>query len=318
MRDGTAGAVRADRAAPKEPRGASIPVRCAAYPAWVGTRADVWRMRFIRLVAADDARIDLALGCLLIAGHAHPELDPAVPLAQLDALAARVDAAAATDESAALAALHRVLYDEAGFSGARLDYYDPRNALLDDVITRRVGIPITLAVVELEVARRAGIGLYGIGFPGHFLVGTPSGGLIDPFDGGHERTPDELRLMLRHGAAGAPEAGAGMTPAADAPFPMALLRPATNRQILARVLNNLRGMYAGRHEWLSALWAAELVLVLHPRDRHIQRDRAMLLGYAGHYGAATRALEDYLAEHRDAPDRDTVHRALALFRGRLD
>lgn len=293
-------------------------MRCAAYPDGVGTRADAWRLRFIRLVAADDARIDLALGCLLIAGHAHPDLDPAAPLAELDALAARVDAAAAADEPAALAALHRVLYEEAGFSGARLDYYDPRNALLDDVIARRVGIPITLAIVEMEVARRAGIGLHGIGFPGHFLVGTPGGRLIDPFDRGRERTPDELRLMLRHGAGGSAAADVDAGPATDAPFPMALLRAATNRDILARVLNNLRGMYAGRHDWPSALWAAELLLVLHSRDRHIQRDRAMLLGYAGHYGAATRALEDYLAEHRDAPDRDTAQRALALFRARLD
>jgi regulator of sirC expression with transglutaminase-like and TPR domain len=271
----------------------------------------------MRLVAHDDASIDLAEGCLLIAAHAYPDLDPAPVLAELDRLAARVIAAtesvgspATTDEASRLSALHRVLYDEAGFNGDRLDYYDPRNALLNDVVRRRLGIPITLAVVELEVARRAGIELQGIGFPGHFLVGTPGGTIIDPFERGAVRTHDDLRAMLRHGhGPGARDPG---------PFPTALLRPASPRGILARILNNLRGMYAGRHDWTSALWAVELLGVLHPADEHLERDRAMLLGHAGQFRAATRALELYLAAHPDAPDRDTLERALGLFRGRLN
>jgi regulator of sirC expression with transglutaminase-like and TPR domain len=277
--------------------------------------SDEARLAFMRLLAGDDAAIPLDVACLQIAAHAHPGLDPAPVLAELDHLgmlahAAMRSAATATAERQRLAALHAVLYEEAGFNGDRLDYYDPRNALLSDVVARRLGIPITLAVVELEVARRCGIALHGIGFPGHFLLGTASGLILDPFDRGRERTHAELRAMLRHGTG----------PAVDepGPFPTALLRPATNRGILARILNNLRGMYAGRHDWSSALWAVELLVVLHPRDDHLQRDRAMLLGHAGHFRAATRALERYLDEHPDAADRDTIERALGLFRGRLN
>lgn len=277
------------------------------------------RLAFMRLVAADDDSIDLTQGCLLIAAHAYPDLDRAPVLRELDRLAARVvvrnrggrAADQGTDPDAAgLAAMHHVLYDEAGFNGDRLDYYDPRNALLSDVVRRRLGIPITLAVIELEVARRAGIALHGIGFPGHFLVGTPAGTIVDPFDRGAVRTHDDLRRMLRHGH--------GPGAADPSPFPTALLRPASKRGILARILNNLRGMFAGRHDWASALWAVELLGVLHPSDDHLLRDRAMLLGQAGQFRAATRALEAYLAAHPDAPDRDTVERALGLFRGRLN
>ncbi len=272
------------------------------------------RLAFVRLVAGDDAAIDLARGCLLIAAHAYPGLETAPVLEELDRLANRVtdrmERAGSRGEDARLAALHAVLFDEARFNGDRLDYYDPRNALLNDVVERRLGIPITLAVVELEVARRAGIELHGVGFPGHFLLGAPDGTIIDPFDRGAVRTHEDLRAMLRHGhGPGAPQPG---------PFPSALLRPATNRGILARILSNLRGMYAGRHDWSSALWVVELLGVLHPSDDHLLRDRAMLLGHAGQFRAATQALEAYLAAHPDAPDRDTMERALGLFRGRLN
>lgn len=269
----------------------------------------------MRLVAGEDATIDLGVACLHIAAHAYPGLEPGPVLQELDRLASRVHARTPAgvhepgDEDS-LDPLHEVLYDEAGFNGDRLDYYDPRNALLNDVIQRRLGIPITLAVVELEVARRAGVELYGIGFPGHFLLGTPDGRIVDPFDRGRQRTHDDLRRMLHHGhGPGANDPG---------PFPSSLLRPATNRGILARMLNNLRGMYAGRHDWVSALWAVELLGLLHPGDDHLERDRAMLLGHAGQFRAATRALEQYLAKHPDAADRDTLERALGLFRGRLN
>ena len=134
------------------------------------------RARFARLIARPDSEIDLALGALLIAADSRPELDPAATFAILDALAERVRIRLDVGDAQThvLDRLHDVLYRETGFRApTAAEFHDPRNSLLDLVAWRRIGLPINLAIVELEVAWRIGLPLTGIGLPGHFIIGAP-------------------------------------------------------------------------------------------------------------------------------------------------
>ncbi len=269
------------------------------------------RLRFARLVTAPEPALDLARACLLIAAEADPDVPFQPTLEQLDELAARVAArdSGAPGLESRLDVLHGVLYGEFGLRGDQTDYYDPRNAFLHEVLTRRLGIPITLAVIELEVAWRVGLPLHGIGFPGHFLVGGPHGLVIDPFARGRRLGRDALEELLL---------GGRPAQRSDRVLPAPLLRPATKREILARILYNLRAMYMRRHAWTDALWTFDLLAILHPDDRELSRDRALVLGRTGRFRAASQALERYLAEQPGAADADAVRRALAGFRARLN
>jgi regulator of sirC expression with transglutaminase-like and TPR domain len=190
---------------------------------------------FAHLAARPEAEIDLAEACLLIAEAETPGLDVAHYIRTLDALGEEARASVdrgAGDEGRVTRAV-RFVYETAGFRGNDADYYDPRNSFLDQVIERRTGIPITLAVVLVEVSRRAGVEGRGVSFPGHFLVrfDTPRGTIVvDPFVG-RPVSRDELRAL--HARAG----GASGDPPAN------LLEPASKVQILARVLHNLRAIY---------------------------------------------------------------------------
>ena len=286
-----------------------------------GTEPSANRLAFARLAAQPEALLDLATGCLHIAAEAYPGLAFGPILGELDLLAGRVrerlgGEATTAGIGAALAALHAVLYGEYGLRGDRESYDDPRNSLLNDVLARRLGLPITLAVVELEVAWRVALPLHGIGFPGHFLVGGPGDLVIDPFDAGRQLGPDDLEAVLRrtHREPTRHEPGAAVIPVA---LHAALLRPATRREILARILRNLHGSFVRRRDWGSALWSVELLGILDPGDPDLLRDRAVLLARAGRFGAAVAELRRYLEARPDADDADLVRRAIAAFRGRI-
>ena len=199
---------------------------------------------FAHLCARPEAEIDLAEACLLVAEAETPGLDVAHYIRTLDTLGSEARAIVGRgngDESRITRAV-RFVYEGAGFRGNDGDYYDPRNSFLSDqVIERRTGIPITLAVVLIEVSRRAGVEGRGVSFPNHFLVrfDTPRGTIVvDPF-AGRPVSREELRaLHARAGAAG----GTGGDPPAN------LLEPATKVQIVARVLHNLRGIYENRRD----------------------------------------------------------------------
>ncbi len=199
--------------------------------------------RFAALVAEPAPDPPLDLGALAIAAGADPELDPAWALAELDRIAAGLDSFEAL--------LNRIFIEE-GFSGDTENYYDPRNSLLPDVLARRRGIPITLSVACIEVGRRAGIALEGIGMPGHFLIrpaGTQS--CQDPFTG----SPLDLAgcEALFRGATGATE---------DVPFGPHLLTVAPPRAILARMLENLRAVYRAAGELADLEWVLRMRLEL--------------------------------------------------------
>ena len=267
------------------------------------------RARFARLVARPESEIELARGALLIAGLGRPPIDEAAVLGRLDALAERVrirlDAGDPT--FAVVARIHDVLYRELGFRGpTAAEYGDPANSHLDEVLARRIGLPITLAIVELEVAARLGVILVGIGLPGHFIVGGPDGLLLDPADGGRALTPDDCQALIRRAV------GDGVL------FHAGMLRPAGRREILARVLRNLRAAHLARRDWPAAVDAIDLLLVLEPTDPEHGRDRGLLLGRMGRFGEAVAALRLYLDERPDAHDVPDVRQVMGIFAGRLN
>ena len=245
------------------------------------------RDEFAALVGAGE-RADLARAALAIARIAHPGLDPAPSLRRLDALAAGAPAGA---DAGALAA-H--LFGAGGFRGSETDYYDPRNSCLNDVLERRMGIPITLSVVFMEVAARCGLRVEGVGFPGHFLVratGGPLPLLLDPFFGG--RPVDEAQLLARYRA----------LQGVDVPaLPPDALAATGTTGILARMLRNLLRIYLQRGDHPRALDAADLVLVLVPDSADELRVRGLLYAQLDCFGAAAADLRRYAELVPDAPD----------------
>jgi regulator of sirC expression with transglutaminase-like and TPR domain len=194
---------------------------------------------FAHVVARPDAQVDLAQAALMIAEAEYPGLDIPAYIAALDRFATRARRALATaPEDPPMATVLRVLYGDLGFRGNADDYYDPRNSFLNEVLDRRTGIPITLGVVLIEVCRRVGIEASGVSYPGHFLVRSPTEGgaiFIDPF-AGVPLDEDDLRALYQRATGD------------DGPIDPRRLEPATRKQILLRMLNNLRGVYESRSD----------------------------------------------------------------------
>lgn len=265
------------------------------------------RRRFAELVTRSACELDLAAAALAISAEENPALDPAPWLAELDALAAELAprleglGTGAAGEIARLDALRRFLFVDKGFRGERDDYYDPVNSMLDRVLERRAGIPITLAIVVLEVGRRVGIPLLGVGFPGHFLVrhALHPRVLLDPFEGRFVNHCDCREILARL-------AGGSIR------FHPRLLAPVDGRSILLRLLNNLRGVYAARGDAARMLATLDRMLLLAPQDAVHLRERGLL---HLHRGDLSRALDDlgrYVSIEPEAPDRDAVESLLAL------
>jgi regulator of sirC expression with transglutaminase-like and TPR domain len=212
---------------------------------------------FSHLVTRPESELDLARAVLLIAEPEYPGLDVASYVEELDRLGGgATQRIAAAPSRPPLASVIRYLYEELGFHGNVEDYYDPRNSFLNEVIDRRTGIPISLALVLTEICRRVGIEARGVSFPGHFLVRVEVDGdpmFIDPFDG---RLLDRRQLAELHQRATGEEG----------PIDPRVLAPATKRQVLARILNNLRNIYerAGDRDRLLGVLAR--MQVLRPDD----------------------------------------------------
>lgn len=247
------------------------------------------------------AAVDLAAGALAIARIGDSELAPGPWLRRLDAIAAelRADVAAGND---GIARARRVLAGLAalGFRGNQDDYYDPRNSFLDQVLVRRTGIPISLAVVAIEVGRRLGVPLAGIAFPGHFLVATDDQNertFFDPFHGGIEI--DTCTMLQRLGQLARQ---AGRSTPGFVRVPDELVAPAEPTAILARMLRNLVRIYVERADDARALAAVDLLLVVTPDARDDLRTRGLLYERLGCSAAAAADLRRYLELAPGAPD----------------
>jgi regulator of sirC expression with transglutaminase-like and TPR domain len=250
--------------------------------------------RFADRVRAPEPDLLLAEAAMLIAAHDHP-VDVAAQLAALDELAH-----GAPDTPELLA---RHLFTDLGFAGNEVDYVDPRNSYLDEVLRRRVGIPITLSVLMLEVGRRRGLMLEGVGMPGHFLVRADDGAFYDPFHGGLRLDEEGCRLVF--------EATRGAVP-----FLAEYLAPVGPRAILARMLANLVHSSVGRDPG-TAVWATRLRLRIPGLSIVERRSGAALLGRLGRFAEAASAL-DALAVDLDGEAAQLAARDAAGFRARAN
>jgi regulator of sirC expression with transglutaminase-like and TPR domain len=255
------------------------------------------RARFAELVGGDDTDIDLAEATLLIAAEAYPGLDVERYVRALDRLAAEAEPAvrAAGDDAERVRKLVEFLSVERRFRGNQDDYYDRRNSFLNEVLERRTGIPITLAVVYMEVARRLGLVLLGVGFPGHFLAKHPGASelIVDPFFG-QILSPRDCAQRLR------------AVLGEDAELEPAHLRAATPKEMLVRILRNLKQIYLQARELESALSCSERVLLVEPDLAHELRDRGLLYEQLECFAAARGDLERFLALAPHDPSADTI------------
>jgi regulator of sirC expression with transglutaminase-like and TPR domain len=262
-------------------------------------------------VRQDDTRIDLARACLLIAQDAYPGLDVERYLAEIEGLAIRLrsrlpDRGGAEEK---VMALNQFLFGDLGFVGNTRDYYDPRNSYLNEVIDRRTGIPITLAIVYMEVGRRIGLPLAGVSFPGHFLVRLKLRGrtlVLDPFSGGTPVSESDLRERLQRVI---PEGATDNVPVGALPLDQ-FLEPATNRQILARVLRNLKGIYREADQPQRMLDVLNRMLLVVPDASAELRDRGIVYQRLECYRAALKDLSDYVEREPEAPDFEEVRARL--------
>jgi regulator of sirC expression with transglutaminase-like and TPR domain len=260
---------------------------------------------FRAYAAQPDDELDLLEGALLIARDARPGLEVAAVEAQLDALAEPVADRRLSSLPVALQAraLGDLLFVRAGFHGNSSDYYDPRNSFLDEVLTRRTGIPISLSIVYVEVARRAGVWASPVGFPGHFLVRIDDHDrrlVVDPFHGGGVLDEVALADLLRR-------SGSKLRYSSD------MIAPTPVRQVLARMLMNLRGIYASRGEYARLLVVLDRLIDLLPDSSEEFRDRGFLFGRLGAPDAAADDLKTYLERLPNAGDVSEVKRWIERF-----
>jgi regulator of sirC expression with transglutaminase-like and TPR domain len=281
----------------------------------------------------------LAIAALMIARVEYPDLDPSRYLAQLDFIGdeARRRLAIAEPPSdtphdvdveryAKVIALNTYLFDELQFVGNEADYGDPRNSFLNEVIDRRTGIPITLSLVYIEVARRAGLPIEGINFPGHFLLRCPAGRgltsaedlIIDPF---HRGTLLSRELLAR-------QSGGDQDPLDEdedaVRFESQLLPPATKPQILSRMLTNLKRVYVKMHSFPQARDVADMLIAVDPSAISELRDRGLLAYHLKDFSGALRDLQAYLRlippgtqDEEERQDRERIWEHVKTLRKRV-
>jgi regulator of sirC expression with transglutaminase-like and TPR domain len=252
-----------------------------------------------------DDELDLLEGALLIAKDAYPGLDPALVEADLERLAEPLVQARVAEMPAPIQAraLQEHLFVRAGFRGNRDDYYDPKNSFLNEVVARKVGIPISLSLVYVEVARRAGVAASPVGFPGHFLARIDDHDrrvVVDPFHGGESLDEVALAELLRR-------AGSKLRYSSD------MIAATPVRHVLARMLMNLRGIYSSRGEYAHLLVVLDRLIDILPDASEELRDRGFLLGRLGAPEAAARDLGAYVERQPHASDVPEVRRWIERF-----
>jgi regulator of sirC expression with transglutaminase-like and TPR domain len=262
------------------------------------------RRRFAAEVMRPDEAINLGRAALLVGEEEEPRrFDPERCLARLEEMGAEARERVGSAEGPAVEAFNHYLFEEQGFAGNEADYYDPRNSMLHHVLERRKGIPITLSIVYMEVGRRAGLRVKGVGLPGHFLVrvwgegSEREGVLVDPFNRkttGREECQKRLDVIYD-----------GQLALRDEH-----LRAVGARSILARVLGNLKAVYIQAQLFRRALSAVERILLLNPHDLEERRDRGMILAQLNRFNEAITEAQTYLNLSPDASDAEAVREQL--------
>ncbi len=265
---------------------------------------------FERLVQGPEPTLDLARAALLVAAEADPSVDVDGQIHTLDSWAEELRSRLQPDWNnlQKLARLRNFLFEELGFRGDHQDYFSPSNVLLHQVIKRRRGIPLTLSIVFMELGWRIGIPFEGVGFPGHFLVrlaGEPRDLLLDPYNHGQSVSVDDCRRLLHDVTGGRME------------FHGELLDSVSKRDMIARLLMNLKGAYLRRQEDDKALAAVERLLLIHPEDAEEVRDRGLLLFRLRRFGPALEALQAYLRARPEAADRAAIEQHIERLRHML-
>lgn len=261
------------------------------------------RQRFIQEVRRTEGDLDLARAALLVAAEQYPHLPVEGYLARLDLLAEEVHGrlGGETAPPIILQELLDTVYRRNGFRGNREAYYDPRNSFLNDVLDRRLGIPLTLGILLLEVGWRLGLPVEGVSFPHHFLVryrGEEVELLIDPFDGGAVRFEDQAQELLDRVYGGMVRVQPGF------------LKTATRRDMLVRLLNNLKGVYVNAQDGERAIGVVERILVLRPDAQAERRALGLLLARVGRRAEARTALETYLGSRPAEDDATRIREIL--------
>jgi regulator of sirC expression with transglutaminase-like and TPR domain len=264
---------------------------------------------FAQEVDRPDPQINLSRAVLLMGLFAYPDIDVSAYEAKVDVLA---DSAKHALPNTTAQALAQYLFVQLGFQGNEANYLDPRNSYLNEVLERRLGIPISLSVLYVEVARRMGLDAYGVGLPGHFIVcvtethhDKPETVFLDPFHGGEPMTPEDCRVRV-----------ASLTNG-SLPFDPAFLNPVGARYILTRMLNNLKNIYAGRKDFKQARHIVERLLTLNPDNLEEVRNLGIIYSALGQSRKAIQLLERYLAERPDSTDADTLKRYVNTLTGNL-
>jgi len=262
------------------------------------------RRHFLEMIQRPDAEIDLAHAALLVAAENDPALDVDAEMARLDRwaeeLGRRIDPT--WNNLQRLARLRTFMYEELGFKGDVRGYYTPANSLLHSVMSRRLGIPLTLSIVFMEIGWRIGVPFEGVGFPGHFLVrlpGEPGDLLLDPYDHGASVHEEDCRRMIE------------LTTGGTVPYDPSMIRSLGKRDMIARLLFNLKVACLKTGDDKGALSAVERLLLLHTNDPPELRDRGLLLYRLDRYREARSSLEAYLRARPDALDREVIERHLA-------
>lgn len=278
------------------------------------------RQEFTSLIQKDDAEMDLPRAALLIAAEESPNLDIDQYLARLAELAAQVrarmtalDMPIVTQPASVnacfdiLHAMNGVLFEQERFRGNRIDYYNPQNSFLNRVLERRLGIPLTLSLIYMEVGKQLGLRIAGVGMPFHFLVRCDfpdqAGSIyIDPYEKGKFLSAQDCRDRLSQIFKDPTD------------FDPTWLEPLTSRQVLIRLLTNLKNIYTHKNDFARALQVCERILLLDPLQPVELRDRGMMYFHLKHYSRAIRDLSGYIELAPQADDIQEMRQQIKMIR----
>ncbi len=263
--------------------------------------------RFTKIVDQPDGMIDVARAAMLLAASEYPDLNIERELFSFQRIAGSISSRFLDDNDPlyCMNTLSEYLFDDLGFVGNTDNYYDPRNSYLNEVLSRRLGIPITLAVIYMEVGRRLRVPLLGVGMPGHFLVrhAEIDNLFVDPFHGGILLSANECRNMVED---------------RGADWNSEMLHPVSNRETVARILRNLREIYMHEEDYVRALEMADFALALDPNSAICRLDRGIVHYQLGHSAEALDDLAYYLDTMPNGPDIEGIHALVAELRSFLD